>query len=196
MAQYFGKVIGMDTDQPAIRAAVDRRAKVQASFVCGSGLEAPFQDECFDVVICNQIYEHVPDPQQMMDQISRILKKNGVCFFGAGNRFKVMEGHYFLPFLSWLPKPLADIYLRITGKGHNYEERHFSYFGIKRLVRNFQIHDYTLDVIKAPERFSYMDTPKIIGFLSVLPRWFLALFLPLIPNYLFILTRKSGTKET
>lgn len=190
MADFFGKVVGIDTDQPALHVASNRETETPAYFVCGSGLELPFKEQSFDIVICNQIYEHVPDPNRMMGEIRRILRDDGVCFFGAGNRLKVIEGHYCLPFLSWLPKPLANLYLKVTGKGHHYEEQHLSYFGIKRLVRNFQVRDYTIEVIKAPDRFSYADATRTIRFFSMLPRWFLTLLLPLSPNYLFILTRK------
>jgi len=193
MAQYFGKVIGVDTDQPAIETAAGRSKEDKAVFVCGSGLDAPFRDHSFDVVICNQIYEHVPDPDKMMEQIGRILKKDGICFFGAGNRFKIMEGHYFLPFLSWLPKPLADRYLRIAGKGTSYEERHFSYYGIRKLVRNFKVSDYTLRIVREPDKFSFVDAPKMMKWISRLPAWLLTLLLPLAPNYMYILSNyKNG----
>lgn len=195
MSERVGHVIGLDTDRPALQVASNTDMARPVYFVCGSGLELPFQEQSFDIVICNQIYEHVPDPVKLMDEIRRILKDQGVCFFGAGNRYKVIEGHYLLPFLSWLPKSLADLYLRITGKGESYEEQHFSYFGIKRLVRKFQVRDYTIDVIKAPDRFSYVDAPRTIRFLSIFPRWLLTLFLPLSPNYLYILTSKKHDRS-
>ena len=171
--------------------------------MCGSGLDLPFKDRSVDIIICNQIYEHVPDPYRMLDEIKRILKTGGFCFFGAGNRLKIIEGHYFLPFLSWLPKPLADMYLRMAGKGQSYEELHFTYFGIRKMVRKFRVHDYTIDVIKNPDRFAFDDASRGVRLASKLPRWFLRIFLPLSPNYLFILThpdsglppeRVTGTK--
>lgn len=192
MADFFGEVIGIDTDQSALRIASNKKTDRPARFVCGSGLELPFRERSFDIVICNQIYEHVPDPMKMLEEIRRALNDNGICFFGAGNRFKIIEGHYYLPFLSWPPRPLANLYLKMMAKGDRYEEQHFSYFGIKRLVRNFNVRDYTIDVIKSPDRFSYVDVPRTVRFLSIFPRWFLTLFLLLSPNYLFILTQKRS----
>ncbi len=37
----------------------------------------PFEDESFDVVICNHVLEHVDDDRQAMREVYRILKKDG-----------------------------------------------------------------------------------------------------------------------
>ena len=98
-----------------------------------------------------------PRADQMMDEIYRVLKKEGFCYFAAGNRHMIVEGHYGLPFLSWLPKPLGHLYLKCTGKGNFYYEQHLSLRGLKRLVRKFSVHDYTLPIIGNRDRFSATD---------------------------------------
>jgi SAM-dependent methyltransferase len=117
-----------------------------------------FAAECFDGVICAQVYEHVPDADRLMAEIHRVLKPGGVCYFAAGNRLQVMEPHYRLPFLSWLPRRLSHRYVRLAGKAPFYYERHFSYPGLKRLVRRFRRIDYTVRMIENPQRYglSYM----------------------------------------
>ncbi len=37
----------------------------------------PFKDETFDVVLCTEVMEHVPEPQIMLDEIYRVLKPEG-----------------------------------------------------------------------------------------------------------------------
>ena len=39
--------------------------------------DIPFEDECFDIVICNHVLEHVPDDRKAMVEIQRILKNGG-----------------------------------------------------------------------------------------------------------------------
>ena len=46
----------------------------------------------------------------------------------------LIEGHYFLPFLSWLPADLASAYLRLTGRGRVYHERHLTLSQNARLL--------------------------------------------------------------
>ena len=117
----------------------------------------PLRDNSIDVVVCNHIYEHVPLPSQMLDEIYRVLKEDGFCYFSAGNKYAIMEGHHYLPMLSWFPKPLAHLYLKFTGKGSFYYEQRFSLRELKQLVKKFRIHDYTLSIIRNPEKFSSTD---------------------------------------
>jgi SAM-dependent methyltransferase len=37
----------------------------------------PFADEQFDAIVCLEVIEHVPNPQQVLNEISRTLKKGG-----------------------------------------------------------------------------------------------------------------------
>jgi ubiquinone/menaquinone biosynthesis C-methylase UbiE len=150
----------------------------------------PFRDNAIEVIICNHIYEHVPNANQMMKEIYRVLKENGFCYFSAANKYMIIEGHYHIPFLSWLPKPLAHLYLKLTGKGHFYYEQHLSLQGLKQLVKKFRIHDYTLSIIRDPEKFFATD---IIPTQSFLYKWIriLAPYLyPWIPTYIWVLTKK------
>ena len=43
----------------------------------GKGENIPFPDEYFDVVFCSNVLDHVSDPQKTIDNIFRVLKKNG-----------------------------------------------------------------------------------------------------------------------
>ena len=37
----------------------------------------PFEDESFDVILCNHVLEHIPDDKKAMEELYRILKKGG-----------------------------------------------------------------------------------------------------------------------
>jgi SAM-dependent methyltransferase len=99
----------------------------------------------------------VPDPARLLAEIRRVLRPGGFCYFAAGNRLSLIEGHYGLPFLATLPRPLADRYLRLTRRGSHYYERHLSLWSLRRLVCGFEITDYTRAVLAAPERFAAGD---------------------------------------
>lgn len=40
-------------------------------------LNLPFQDETFDVVICNHVLEHIVDDRKAMSEVCRVMKKGG-----------------------------------------------------------------------------------------------------------------------
>lgn len=49
-----------------------------ASVVQASGLELPFAEEVFDVVIASEVFEHIVDDEDAMVEISRVLKSGGL----------------------------------------------------------------------------------------------------------------------
>ena len=59
--------------------------------VWGSGLSLPFGDACFDTVVSFQVLEHVPEPAQMVREISRVLKPGGCLILTAPHIWGVHE---------------------------------------------------------------------------------------------------------
>ena len=190
LGDHFGWVIGLDLDQDAVHYAKEHSQTGLAQFIIGDSMVLPFRDSSVDVMVCNHIYEHVPQADRMMDEIYRVLKEEGFCYFAAGNKHMIVEGHYGLPFLSWLPGRLGNLYLKATGKGDFYYEQHLSLRGLKRLVKKFHIHDYTLSIIREPERFFATDVVNTNSFFF---RWgvrFTPYLYPWIPTYVWVLTKK------
>jgi SAM-dependent methyltransferase len=85
----------------------------------------PFEDESFDIVVSNHVIEHVgdePEQRRHVAEIRRVLRADGVLYLATATRWLVMEPHYHLPFLSWLPRPAASAYLRVTRRGRDYDD--------------------------------------------------------------------------
>ena len=57
----FGKVVGMDIDEPAVRYAEQINDLDNVIFSVSDSMALGFEDNVFDCVTCTQIYEHVPD---------------------------------------------------------------------------------------------------------------------------------------
>lgn len=153
-SRNLNKVVGIDIDEKAIAYAKDNFQAANLSFELQDTILCDIESSSFDIVVCNHIYEHVSDCNQLMSTIHRTLKPGGVCYFSAGNRLKIIEGEYGLPFLSIIPKPLAHLYLRILQKGDFYYENHLTLWGLRKLVSRFEIIDYSLEVIENPEKYS------------------------------------------
>ncbi len=188
LALHVKSVVGIDIDAPAIETARARCTSNNVEFRIGDAMNIDFPDASFDVVICSQVYEHVPDPAKMMDEIYRVLVPGGICYFAATNRFCVMEQHYHLPFLSIIPVSVAHWYLRLSGKGQYYYERHRSLGGLRGLVRRFNVDDYTQRILSDPGMFaaSYMFSGRIkLGIARVLARF----AYPVFPGYVWLLRR-------
>lgn len=65
----------------------------------GGLIEAAYPEKCFDVVVMNHVLEHIPKPIEIMAEISRILKDDGLLVIGVPNfgsyMAKLMKGKWF-----------------------------------------------------------------------------------------------------
>jgi ubiquinone/menaquinone biosynthesis C-methylase UbiE len=188
-AEFFGRVVGVDIDDGAVEWARTNRAKENVSYQVADTMRLPFLTGEFDLVTCTHIYEHVPDAQRMLDEIHRVLRPGGFCYFAAENRIRLWDGHYNLPLVTLLPKPVADLYLNLTGRGRRRYEKHRSLWGLKRLVRAFEVTDYTRAVVRDPEKFQATEmvwpgspTHRVAKLVVTFAYW-------AFPTYLWILRK-------
>lgn len=154
LAPYVSSIVGVDIDEPGIEAARSLGLPQSVSFVMADAMSLPFPDSSFDIVICSQVYEHVPDAGRMMGEIQRVLRPGGVCYFAATNRWALMEPHYRLPFLSWLPRWAANLYVRALGRSDEYYETHLGVAGLRKLAAGLRIEDWTGRILRDPERYA------------------------------------------
>jgi SAM-dependent methyltransferase len=91
------RVTGVDLSPDAIANA---RARVPgARFLVGDLVALGLETAEFDVVVCFEALEHVPDPLQCLDELVRVLHPDGTLFvsspnpdvYPAGNPFHVRE---------------------------------------------------------------------------------------------------------
>lgn len=156
-AEKFRSVVGIDVDEQAVRFAARENATPNTRYLIMDSQFTGFPDASFDMIICTHVYEHVPSARKLMSEINRLLRAGGACFFAAGNRLSLIEPHYRLPLLSVVPKWLAHLYLRMLGRGKFYYETHLTYWGLKKLVSEFEVVDYTAEVVRHPARFHAAD---------------------------------------
>jgi len=176
--------IGVDLDGPSLSAAPEGIITLMADIA-----SLPIPDACADVVICNHVYEHVPDASILFVEMERVLKPGGCIYLAAMNAFWPMEPHYHLPFLHWLPVWMTRPLLRARGYPFGYLERPLTYPELKRLTARFQRRDYTLRVISNPTRF-HADELFRGGRMSPKNRTRLAKAIyPFLPSYIWVLVK-------
>jgi len=138
LAALAASTVGVDVDAQAIASA--RRSAQGLSnidFALASGEALPFASASFAVVICNHVYEHVEDPDALMAEIHRVLVPGGTCYFAGGHTLQLIEPHYRLPLLSWLPRAWASAWLRWTGRGQRYDESFLMPWRVRGLFTQF-----------------------------------------------------------
>lgn len=183
---HFKKVVGIDYDQIGLDS-ISAKQKSMASFVRGDAMQLPFPNESFDVIICAQVYEHVPNDLVLFSEIDRLLKSNGILCFSGPNKLFPIEPHYNLPFLHWLPQNLADTFLKLTNKGDHFYERTRTLWNLRNIFYKYNIYDMSLPVI-----LFYANknrSPIINRFLLGIPTSIMKLFFVFLPSINWILIK-------
>ena len=149
----------------------------------------PFADHSFDIVLTNHVIEHVGDEaaqQAHLAEIHRVLKDDGVCYLAVPNRWMLVEPHYQLIFLSWLPTSWRSPYLRASGKGTEYDCRPLQPRQLEDMLNkcNFRFKNLCVDALRATFEIERGGT-KSAALLAKLPDGLLTPLSSLIPTLIY-----------
>ncbi len=81
------EVSGLDYSVSAIEYAANRFGGID--FAVADAYFPPYAPHYFDVVICNNLWEHVPDPCCLLAAISRVLKPGGHVVISTPSRYRI-----------------------------------------------------------------------------------------------------------
>jgi ubiquinone/menaquinone biosynthesis C-methylase UbiE len=106
----------------------------------------PFEENTFDIVICNQVIEHLLNKDFLLEEVYRVLKKGGLFILATENIASI--DNIFSLILGQEPitqvtsskyrtnSILSAQYMQKELNGNKYEHKNVnSYFGIKRIFR-------------------------------------------------------------
>ena len=116
------RVFGSDVAAGRLVEARQRVAATQTGgvqgFLVAAGEALPFRDASLDVIVLNEVIEHVADDRATLREIARVLTPGGTCILYAPNRLYPFETHgiYWrgryifgnIPFVNWLPDAARD----------------------------------------------------------------------------------------
>lgn len=83
-SQGVKKIVGVEIlskyKEEAENLAKKYNLEQKFEFVAADASQTPFSDESFDTIIMNDAMEHVDEPEKVLDECYRILKKNGKLY--------------------------------------------------------------------------------------------------------------------
>jgi ubiquinone/menaquinone biosynthesis C-methylase UbiE len=122
-----------------LRASVD----VPLRATVGSGHHLPFADASFDLVLCLDTIEHVPQPERMGREIMRVLRPSGVCMLTTPPRAVHLlrrDPHYAIPLLAMLPDGLQRfVAASLLKRTDSYDVEHL-FWSVGEIARCFEPH--------------------------------------------------------
>jgi SAM-dependent methyltransferase len=106
--------IGQGAKLTSLRIA--RQRLDSGVFAAATGEELPFADATFDLVVLDQVIEHVRDQARVFTEAWRVLKTGGAMYLACPNYLRFYEPHYKVWFWPLMPKVLGSLYLQLRGR--------------------------------------------------------------------------------
>lgn len=80
------ELYGIDYALTAIEAAARRGDPIH--YAVGDAYQLPYAAGFFDVIVCNNIWEHVPDPLRLLAGVKKVLKPGGHVIISTPSRYR------------------------------------------------------------------------------------------------------------
>lgn len=174
LLQYAHRLVGIDFSQGMVREAktkLDNVAnKEQISLVVGDVSRLPVSDASFDLVVCSEVLEHVPNWLEALGEFNRVLKPNGELIISTPNKLS-MYG---------LTRYLGRLLL---GSKHPYDKWK-SYFELRNALKSYGFEvNQAKGACYLPGDIGYYQPFKqviasCLGIIRFLERTFLSRLLP------------------
>jgi SAM-dependent methyltransferase len=113
-ANPAGVRVGLEIEHERALAALARADAI----VLGVGEQLPFADNSFDLILSNEVIEHVTDDRASVAEMARVARPGGRIVIFAPNRWYPVEQHgvywrgeyHFgnTPLVNYLPNPLRN----------------------------------------------------------------------------------------
>ena len=162
-----------DTHPLLMDLTIARAAKAGVTLnpLVARGEAVPFGERSFDVVILNDVLEHVQDPRAVMGEAARVLRTDGLMYLSTPNKYSfaqiLREGHSGLFAVTLLPPRLAAFYAtRIRKVSDRYTvNRIHSYGAVKRYLNDLGLSFVLLNRFRPARHFhvGHPDCPRRYG---------------------------------
>lgn len=74
---------GIDISKQAIKKSMQKYPRFNYKF--GSITKIPFKDNLFDIIVCSEVIEHVPNRKKAFSEMKRVLKSGGILIITTPN---------------------------------------------------------------------------------------------------------------
>lgn len=191
LSRQLQYIISIDTDKEAVQFGRKRYHSRNLLIKSFTGTKIPYPDNSFDLIIYRRTYGSIDRKGEMSEEILRILKPGGMVYFEGHNRLFFIETDNFIPFLTILPDLWVKKIFTIKRQSPYYVERYSSFWGVKKLFSQFEVHMLTAKIIQNPQKFKFRRLYKIGPLTKFIPLFILKALEPLYPDFIWVL-RKRG----
>lgn len=194
IAHYFGTHPQLRCEVDAVDVHDNRLVTEGYRYQQVRDTQLPFADGTFDVVVTNHVIEHVGDEQAQhahLSELHRVLRPDGVGYLAVPNRWMLVEPHYKLAFLSWLPHAWRTPYLRLIRREAVYDCRPLQMGQLERMLgdNGFVYRNICIEAWRATWEIERPHSANSRA-LQLIPKGLLAPAQRIIPTLIYCFERR------
>ena len=106
--------------------------------ITGEANDLPFKDKMFDKVYSFSVFEYFPSlnyAEKAIKEMIRVLKPGGIIYINTPNYWFPYEGHYKIPFPTFLPKIFGSMFLKLLNRPTVYFTKNVHYITEKQISK-------------------------------------------------------------
>jgi len=123
------EAFGIEFDKSKVDVARTKGLRVD-QVLQGDIQNMNFADSFFDVVLLNEVLEHIPDQYAGLKEVNRVLKPGGTLLVFSPNRLYPFETHgvlnkrsgarvrFYIPFIPWIPVALGSRFFHYQARNY------------------------------------------------------------------------------
>lgn len=156
LVNLAGKTVGVDLDFAHLRKHINISRRV-----CGSIESLPFADESFDLITCNMVVEHLPNPLPVFREASRVLAPGGALMIHTPNT------RNYLVFANIVAKKLLprSVVLALVNDGRATDDIYPTYYrannapALRELGQSVNLQTDSVRFLTHPQPYSGFFAP-------------------------------------
>lgn len=114
----------------------------QATFLVGDAEKLPFDDDSFDIIVCNASFHHYIHPDTVLAEMHRVLKYGGKLLIGD-------------PYVPTLVRPVMNVLTKFSKKGD------YHFYGLEEMKKIFDKNGFNpVSSIKTSDRTAFHIAEK------------------------------------
>ena len=187
IAHYFATHPDLDCVVSAVDVIDQRVETAGYEFRLVADTQLPFGDGTFEVVLSNHVIEHVGDAKTQLTHLSemrRVLTSDGCGYLATPNRWALVEPHYRLPLLSWMPQAWRRAYVRLTGRGEGYDCEPLSLRDLDAMLGEAHLAFRHIEVEAVTAAVDIGEERPLAGRLAqTMPDWMIGILRTNVPTF-------------
>ncbi len=142
-------------------------ASIDLSIDVGNAQNLNFPNGAYDCILLQDVLEHLPHPEKAVQEINRVLKRNGLVYISTPNRWSplnfISDPHWNLPVVSVLPrKAVAYFITKIVQREKFMREDFAALLSIYKIRRLFKDANFTLTFVNKRVAGELFTNPQAV----------------------------------